>query len=608
MFLSLRSVHASDEFVTSYDVTYDVMEIGEVHIGQKISITNKSNDVIATDYSISIKQMNIFDVSGNDSEGPLGIDVQKINDFTKISTKFNEQVIGKDRSLNWNLNYKSKGIASKVGEVWHINIPKNESLDETNRYVVTLNVPSSLGPNIFISPTPDQKIEQNNKTTYVFNKQTLLEQGIIASFGTYQVVNFQLKYALDNPSVLTSYKQIALPPDIPGVQQVFYRDLDPLPQKVKRDVDGNIIATYKLKPNTQEIITLTGSTKISGRQINPEFGGNIKTLPKDLVKQYTKKDTYWDSSHVAIVDVATTLFNPDLTTSQNARAAYDYVVQSLNYNFDLTNQNHVGRRGGFDALISAGSVGCMEFTDLFVSIVRAMGIPAREINGYALTNEPSLTPLSISLKGGDLLHSWAEYYDPNFGWVQVDPTWGSTSGIDYFTKLDTDHFAFVTKGTSSIYPHPAGAYKIAGDEKQVQVEVAQNAQDVSFIPTLHLYKTIRRNRYVAFNRSGSVMYGFNGGKETLLPFSTINIYLNTQKTDKVFYKDFNGTLQSTSYEIVQGKPPESIGITPVVLSVVSALVLCGLIYYFAISQKARQKLRRLLALLRRDQDLPPNQS
>jgi len=50
----------------------------------------------------------------------------------------------------------------------------------------------------------------------------------------------------------------------------------------------------------------------------------------------------------------------------------------------------------------------MEFTDLFIALSRAAGIPAREINGFAYTDDIRLRPLDLVT---DMLHAWPEYYD-----------------------------------------------------------------------------------------------------------------------------------------------------------------------------------------------------
>lgn len=69
---------------------------------------------------------------------------------------------------------------------------------------------------------------------------------------------------------------------------------------------------------------------------------------------------------------------------------------------------------------------CWDFSDLFVTLARASGVPARQVAGWLYGS------------GG---HVWAEWRDPRRGWVPVDPTGGTaiTCGIyhiAYFTTED----------------------------------------------------------------------------------------------------------------------------------------------------------------------------
>ena len=115
----------------------------------------------------------------------------------------------------------------------------------------------------------------------------------------------------------------------------------------------------------------------------------------------------------------------------------------------------------------------MEFTDLFIALVRAAGIPARELDGYAHTSNTALRPLTLTK---DILHAWPEYWDDRRGWVMVDPTWeNTTGGVDYFNKFDLNHFVFAVKGSSSEMPVPAGSYKFSGeDSDDVRVVLSGN--------------------------------------------------------------------------------------------------------------------------------------
>jgi hypothetical protein len=113
----------------------------------------------------------------------------------------------------------------------------------------------------------------------------------------------------------------------------------------------------------------------------------------------------------------------------------------------------------------------MEYTDLFIAIARAAKIPAREINGYAYSDNPKIKPLSLV---SDVLHAWPEYWDSGKKvWVAIDPTWqDTTGGADFFNKLDLRHFTFVIHGVDPQKPYPPGSYKLgANPQKDVFVNL-----------------------------------------------------------------------------------------------------------------------------------------
>ncbi len=128
----------------------------------------------------------------------------------------------------------------------------------------------------------------------------------------------------------------------------------------------------------------------------------------------------------------------------------------------------------------------MEYADLLIALSRAGGIPAREINGYAYTLDKTNRPLSLRIEGGDVLHAWPQIYLPETGWTMIDPTWGSTSGSDYFSAFDLSHLTFVVKGISSEYPLPAGSYKTDPNQKDVTVSFSSDTAAREELPQLDL--------------------------------------------------------------------------------------------------------------------------
>jgi transglutaminase-like putative cysteine protease len=62
---------------------------------------------------------------------------------------------------------------------------------------------------------------------------------------------------------------------------------------------------------------------------------------------------------------------------------------------------------------------CQDFAHLMIGCLRALGLPARYVSGYLLTEPP---PGQARLIGADASHAWVAVYVPEHGWLALDPT------------------------------------------------------------------------------------------------------------------------------------------------------------------------------------------
>jgi len=62
---------------------------------------------------------------------------------------------------------------------------------------------------------------------------------------------------------------------------------------------------------------------------------------------------------------------------------------------------------------------CQDFAHLQIGCLRSLGLAARYVSGYLLTDPP---PGSPKLVGADASHAWLSVYCPGLGWLDVDPT------------------------------------------------------------------------------------------------------------------------------------------------------------------------------------------
>lgn len=464
-----QSVFAADEFATSYDVLYDVDESGVTTVTEKISLKNLTSEYYANQFKLTIGATQIFDIKATDPGGVLDVTTEQKDATTIINIKFNQQVAGLGKTLPWAISFKSKDFAEKLGKVWEVRTPRISSTSNLESYNLILAVPQSFGEPSLISPIPKSQTISAGKIFLTFDKNQLLTSGISANFGTTQIFDFNLAYHLENSNWMPVQTSIALPPDTP-FQDVIYQKIDPNPLNVTVDNDGNYLAWFRLNRGQKLDVKVFGSVKLyTNSKVKNPF------LDESLKQKYTESDKYWEKSNPQIISKLNEILgsNAAADSETKARLIFRFVVNYLKYDPSRLKDSSIERLGAMTALANPNSAVCMEFTDLFIALARAAGIPARELNGYAYTVNTTLRPLSLTK---DILHSWPEYWNDRRGWLMVDPTWeNTTGGVDYFNKLDLNHFVFAIKGLSSSEPIPAGSYKYIGqDTHDVKVTLSEN--------------------------------------------------------------------------------------------------------------------------------------
>jgi transglutaminase-like putative cysteine protease len=513
------SANASTEFETSYDVLMEAYSTGKMHVQQKISLKNNLSNLYASSYTLKIDKGAIENITASDSQGTAKTAVSTENDETTITVNFNDQIVGLNKTLNFTLSYETSDLIRKSGQVWELTIPRLSNPESIDSYNLTVKVPVNFGNPAYISPPALSQKTDIDSQTFIFSKNQVAASGIIAAFGEFQIYDFSLKFNLENPNNEKYFQVIALPPDT-AYQKIKYYLINPEPLSLEADKDGNWLAKYELKAREKLTINASGQVKIFA---NPVF--ELPSLSED--KQYLLKPAkYWETNDPDIQKVAQTL--------KTARDVHEYVVKTLQYDYSRA---RVGaqRMGAAGILKDPERAICMEYTDLFVTLARAIGIPARELNGYAYTDNPHLKPLSVAQ---DVLHAWPEYFDQEKNtWIQVDPTWeNTTGGVNYFDKLDQDHFVFVIHGENSAWPIPAGAYKnVDNPDKNLQINFGRPQEEKYILPDIEF--VIPEKITSEKSSSGQILIK-NSGYEALydLNISITGVNLNIARDQNQSFK------------------------------------------------------------------------
>lgn len=129
------------QFQINYDISYVIKENGETEVEQQVFLVNLKNDVVPTNYSFTLKQVKVFDVSAEANGKKVNVETSDDENGSSFTVPVTNYSIGKDKQNKITVRYKTNDIASKTGNVWYVFIPKINVPDTTEKYDVKVQVP-----------------------------------------------------------------------------------------------------------------------------------------------------------------------------------------------------------------------------------------------------------------------------------------------------------------------------------------------------------------------------------------------------------------------------------------------------------------------------------
>lgn len=421
--------YTSSDYLVQYSLADD-----KVHVVYQITEENLSDSHRILSRSINYPA-EITNTSAQANGSPLKVTPIYDGTYTKITVNFNRLLFSKGATLSWSLEFDIPGGVVRSGTLRYFYLTGFQSDEQTDSFRVYVDAPNEFGASNFVSDDHYETRSLGSSRRFTFNAGSGSLTPVTLIFGDFQIFNFDYGYTVD-PSATVEF---VVPSDRYN-QQVFFSNVDPMPSTSKKDSDGNYIVTYSPA-------ALNGSTKISfaGSAIvyPSSFTGGVMDEPNDFAP-YLKADEYWESGNSNISIKADQLTSSLSTNREKAKAVYQYVADTLVYASDVDLSTRE-RKGAAVAMLSPNESVCQEYSDLFIALARAAGVPAREVAGFAedvrSEDEDILT-----------LHSWVEYWDDDTGWTMADPTWASSSDGYYFGNLGSDHFSMLVRGVDSIDP------------------------------------------------------------------------------------------------------------------------------------------------------------
>ena len=444
---SIGTQHVSAApYTDSIESIYHVGLDGSTQVEQSINFTRQTSESYPERFSVLVGDEKIYNVRV--VSGGVSLESTLLNNEISVVIP---QELGVKQDFLIELYYTYDDIVTVNGQLHEISLPVFTSSGDIEVVNQDLSIvtPLEWGSVSFSSQIAARTEYLEDSIITNFSIVPTAHKSLFnIVFGSEQWFNIEATYRLVNNQDVPVQQEIALLPVVENYQDVSIISLEPKPESVRIDQDSNILALYELEPQSKQSIVFTGTVRLYSTHSTPTGSSLEDRL------SYTIPDTYWESNDPAIKDILAT------ENIDSAQQIFDYVSSHLTYSSDRALTEDVYRFGALEALKHTNQAVCMEFTDLMIALLRAAGIPAREVNGYThfsgnvVVNLPTIS---------DELHAWVEYWDDQKGWVFADPTWTSATGSDYFSQFDLRHIVFVRHGISSQYPLSAGAYRDKGD-------------------------------------------------------------------------------------------------------------------------------------------------
>ncbi len=252
-----------------------------------------------------------------------------------------------------------------------------------------------------------------------------------------------------SPAVENAHHVVNLKPADNDRQKLLRYELrvNPAPAQQREAVDvyGNTRTYFSLQ-TAHERLTVTADSVVSTSAPNPlqadlsALANSPALAPWEQAREqfrYRAGAAYDSASEFlfaspyvprddAFVEFARPSFLPGRPLPEAARDLMERIHTSMTYESESTEVN----TPALEAL-QLGKGVCQDFAHIMVACFRSMGLPARYVSGYLLTNPPPGQPRLI---GSDASHAWASVYCPGLGtWLDFDPTNNRAPGEDYVT-------------------------------------------------------------------------------------------------------------------------------------------------------------------------------
>lgn len=190
------------------------------------------------------------------------------------------------------------------------------------------------------------------------------------------------------------------------LQEIKKFSILPVPQKIYQDNQRNKILYFDFK--NQRKIEIKFNVKAILKQSKTELNRDRILVPKNILKRYIKNEKFLEQTQ-EIKKLTKEITKNSKNDLDKIKSIFNFIMKNFKYCYP------VKKRGVKNLDLNKLRGDCGEYSSLFVTMCRILGIPARNNTGFIIF--PKYEKISE--------HGWASIYLKPHGWVDVDPQYAS---------------------------------------------------------------------------------------------------------------------------------------------------------------------------------------
>ena len=506
------------DFNVEIEKIYEIRTENEIYVTETRKITNNSQDRLISSnnsesFQIVVLSQEVDQLNSSFLSAKSSIDGRLVqNNKGATSSETIELLIPYDGAININqskefkLEYINTGLVERTGALIDIYAPgfsenyKFENNGTGYSYKTIIRIHKDVGDIGFVVPSPVKEIQDGDYYVYEISQESLIGSKIWVQIGNSQYYKFNIKQeVIASDSINKGYSNsyhLVIPRDIKEAettQKVYYSKFDPLPSQIVEDEDGNLIATFKIPSHENKTILIEGFSQINKNdlQATRDNSGTIEEIDSTEFSKLLSPANYWEVDNPEIISKANELKGEETNIYSIVESNYSHIIDTIDYS-DVKRFGINDRQGALKTL-QGGAAVCMEYSDLFLTLTRAQGIPARAAFGYGYDAR-------IGENQQDA-HQWVQVYLPGLKeWLSVDVTWGE-SGPSLIGG-DLNHFythvASIDPDSPPSVQRTSYGKQVGLEAPQFEIEAIQKWEDTLVLQTeeelLVLYPEVDKNR------------------------------------------------------------------------------------------------------------------